>query len=238
MTAASLVVASAVVAVASTLQGSVGFGLSLLAAPLLILIDPLLVPGPLLFASLVLTASTAYRDRRSIDRFGLKWGLVGRLPGTAIGAAALAAIPADQMGLALGGLVLLSVALSLSGLRLRLSRGTLLGAGALSGFMGTTASISGPPVALVYQHASGPRLRGTLAGYFVIGAVISLAALWGIGRFGPSELSRGLALVPGMALGFALSGRLVALADRGYTRPAVLAVSAASALAAIARDLL
>ena len=57
------------------------------------------------------------------------------------------------MTLLFGGLILLGVCLSLSGLRLPPIRGVLVGAGALSGVMGTVASIGGPPMALLYQDA-------------------------------------------------------------------------------------
>ena len=43
--------------------------------------------------------------------------------------------------------------------------------------MGTASSIGGAPVALVYQHAGGPRTRATLASIFVFGTVISIGTL-------------------------------------------------------------
>jgi hypothetical protein len=50
-----LVFAWAVVAVGAALQGAVGFGLGVIGAPLLVLIAPGLVPGPLLLVAFVLT---------------------------------------------------------------------------------------------------------------------------------------------------------------------------------------
>jgi hypothetical protein len=114
---------------------------------------------------------------------------------------------------------------------------TLFGAGVLSGFMGTASSIGGPPMALVYQHGPGDRLRATLGMYFVAGGVMSLSALAVVGRFGPIEAWLGAALVPGIALGFTVSSRLKGLVDRGYTRPAVLTVAVAMGLSVIIRQL-
>jgi hypothetical protein len=48
------VAANVVMAVAGALQASVGFGLALLAVPILTLLDPNLVPGPMLLAGSVL----------------------------------------------------------------------------------------------------------------------------------------------------------------------------------------
>jgi hypothetical protein len=233
--ALGLAVAGLAVCVGALLQGAVGFGLALVAAPILYLIDPHLVPGPLIFASMVLTALAAHRDRHAIDFAGLAWGLSGRLPGTVLGAALLAAIPPDRLAAPLGALVVLAVLLSASGVRVEPTPRVLLGAGLLSGIMGTVSSIGGPPMALVYQYAHGSRLRGTLGGYFVIGSVMSLAGIAAVGRFGVAELRMGAALVPGMVLGFALSSRLTPWLDVGRTRPAVLCVAALAGIGVLLR---
>jgi len=226
-----------VVAVGSLLQGAVGFGLSLIAAPLVTLIDPTLVPGPLLMAALVLPVLTARRDRSWIDLRGVRWALVGRVPGSILGAAMLSGLSPRYMSLAVGLVVLAGVAMTASGIHLRPRGPTLLVAGVLSGFMGTTAAIGGPPLALVYQHAEGPRLRGTLAGYFVVAAAISIAVLALAGRFGRHDVLAGVALLPGVVLGYSLSHRAARWVDRGFTRHAVLLVSALAALALVIRAL-
>jgi len=226
-----------VVAVGSLLQGAVGFGLSLIAAPLVTLIDPTLVPGPLLMAALVLPVLTARRDRSWIDLRGVRWALVGRVPGSILGAAMLSGLSPRYMSLAVGLVVLVGVAMTASGIHLRPRGPTLLVAGVLSGFMGTTAAIGGPPLALVYQHAEGPRLRGTLAGYFVVAAAISIAVLALAGRFGLHDLVAGVALLPGVVLGYSFSHGAARWVDRGFTRHAVLLVSALAALALVIRAL-
>jgi hypothetical protein len=226
------------VAVGALLQGSVGFGLAMVSAPILVLIDPRLVPAPLLFGSLSLTLLMAYRDRAGIDVFGLQWALLGRLGGTAVGLYALSRLSGDRFILAFGVLVLIAVGLSVSGLHPRPTRRTLLGAGLASGFMGTTTAIGGPPMALVFQHAPGAKLRGTLAGYFIVGVSISLAALAAIGRLGATELRLAVLLQPGIVVGFAVSNRLIGRLDGGQLRPAVLSVSAAMALVVILKELL
>jgi len=233
----ALAVAATAVFAGAVLQGAVGFGLALVATPVLLIVDTRLVPGPIILAALVLTVLTAWRDWQAIDFQGLKWGLIGRAPGTLAGAGLLAILPADRLEVSLGALVLLAVAISVSGVRLDPSPRTLLGAGLLSGFMGTASSIGGPPIALVYQHAPGSRLRGTLGVYFVVGGAMSLAAIAAVGRFGAYELKSGLALIPAVVLGFAISNRITPWVDRGYTRPAVLAVAAAGGLVVLVRQL-
>ena len=62
--------------VGSTLQGSVGFGMGLLASPILVLIDQRFVPAPLLLSILCLTTLLTLRERRAIDVMGLRWAVV------------------------------------------------------------------------------------------------------------------------------------------------------------------
>jgi uncharacterized membrane protein YfcA len=189
-------------------------------------------------SGLVLTLFVAWRERDSIDLFDVKWSLFGRIPGAALGALLLARIPVESMSLAVGVAVLLGVALS--GLRWRItpSPRVLLAAGLVSGVFGTLASIGGPPLALVYQHESGPRLRGTLAGYFIVGGCMSLVALVSVGRYGASEMLWTLALLPGTVLGFACSRRLTGWVDAGRTRRAVLAITVATGIVAVLRPVL
>ena len=233
-----LLIASVVMIAGGLVQGSVGFGFALIAAPVLALIDPRLIPGPLIFAGFFLVILQTARERRHIDLTGLKWLVGGRLPGTIAAAAALSVLPERWMGLAFGALVLSAVVMSAGGLRIKPNPWTLVIAGTLSGFMGTISSIGGPPLAIVYQNESGARLRGTLAINFVIGTVLSLIALAAVGRFGGAELRLGLVLVPGIIAGFFLSKWTAPLLDRGYTRPTVLTLSALAALAVILRQVL
>ena len=97
-----------------TLQGAVGFGMGILGSPMLILIDSRLVPGPVLASSMVFTALLTVRERSAIDLVGLRWAIVGRAAGTIPAAAVLAVLPAEQLSLLFGGIVLVAVAISIS----------------------------------------------------------------------------------------------------------------------------
>ena len=138
----------------------------------------------------------------------------------------------------LGVLVLLGVLLTAAGFRLRPSPRLLTGAGMLSGIMGTTASIGGPPIALVYQYASGPRIRGTLSAFFLIGIVMSITGLWLIGRFGRLEILLGMGLLPGVLSGFVISHWTSGALDRHYLRIGVLVLSATAGVIVILKHAL
>jgi uncharacterized membrane protein YfcA len=238
LTPLQLVAAAGAALLGAAVQGSVGFGLSLVTVPLVFLIDPSFVPGPVLCVAIVLTLLLSHRERRSIDFHGVAWVLTGRIPGTLLGAAALVMLAGDVLSVLFGVLVLLAVASSALRLVVQPKRWSLASVGVLSGFMGTTAALGGPPVALLLQNLPGARMRGTLSGIFLVGASVSLLALVAISRFGRQELVLAIALLPGVLLGFGISGFVAPILDRGYTRAAVLVMASVAALVAIGRQVL
>lgn len=219
-----------------TLQGSIGFGLGVFAVPVFLLIEPSLVPGPVLATSVVLTVVMAHRERAAIHLPDLKWAISGRVVGIGIALAVLSIVPPGRLTTLLGALILVAVALTASGVHVPPRPGTLIGAGVLSGFMGTAVSVGGPPIALLYQRESGSRMRGTLSAYFVVGTTLSLVGLHLVHRFGLRELALAGMLLPGTGLGYLLSLRIAPLVDRGYTRVGVLSVSAVMGLIVILRQ--
>lgn len=230
--------AAAVVFIGAWVQGSIGFGLAVVAAPLLVLIEPDLVPAPLILNGLLLTLLVAYRERRSIDAGSIRWTILGSVAGTGIAAAVLRVISAYGFTILFSILVLLAVGLSTLGLAVPPTRRNTLIAGGLSGFMGTASSIGGPPVALLYQNSPGPRFRGTLSAYFCTTGVMALLALAGVGKLGTDELALALPMLPGLVIGYALSGFTARILDRRSLRPAVLILSAISAAAVLVRQIL
>jgi uncharacterized membrane protein YfcA len=230
MSAIGIAFALSIVAVGACVQGSLGFGLGLIAAPVLALIDDDLVPGPLLFVGVVLTIIVAAREHAALDWHGIRWALVGRVLGTILGTVVIAFVSDDGLILMLAGSILLAVGLSVAGWQVRPTPGTLVGAGTVSGVMGMLTSIGGPPMALVYQRERAAQLRTTLAGFFLFGASLALVALAIGGEFGGHELLLGLSLLPGLFVGLFASRWMARYLDHGWTRPAVLAFSAFSAL--------
>jgi uncharacterized membrane protein YfcA len=220
----------------SIVQGSVGFGLGLLAAPLLILIEPDFVPGPLLLAALFLNIFISHRERNSVDTPSLKWLIPGRILGTIIAALLIKFLPEQTISILFGGLVLLAAVMSISGLHLSLIPGNLFSVGTLSGFMATTTGIGGPPLALLLQRKKGAILRGTLAAIFLVGTFMAVLALAIIGRFGLKELILSILLFPAVVVGFIFSGRISGHVDKGYTRIAVLTISIVSAVVVIIKE--
>jgi uncharacterized membrane protein YfcA len=233
----SIVLAFVIALSGSVLQGSVGFGLGLVGVPLLVLIDPVFVPGPLLLAAFLLNLMISRREHAAIDFKGVKWAIPGRVLGAILGALMLSLFPKDQLSLLFGTMVLLAVGITLAGLDFPPTSRNVIVAGTLSGFMGTTSAIGGAPMALVFQKQKGSRIRGTLSVIFAIGTAISMVSLLVIGRFGIREIQAALVLFPGVLVGFFLSSYTARILDRGFIRASVLITAALSGMFVVLKDL-
>ena len=106
-----------VYAVGCTLQGVLGFGANLLAVPILALINPDFVPGPVLLINPLLSGFFTFRERGNADKYGLTWTVLGRLPGIALAVLALSVVTEERIGVLFGSLLLFAIALKVSGLK-------------------------------------------------------------------------------------------------------------------------
>jgi uncharacterized protein len=234
----TIILAGLVVLLGALVQGAVGFGLALIAAPLLAIIDPALVPVPLLLIATAHAALALLRERGETDWTGVGWALLGRLPGIVLGVLAVVLLPAHWFAAVVAATVLGCVGLSLSRVCPRRTAPALVVAGVVSGAGGTASAIGGPPVALLYQDDGGPRVRATLGAYFTAGSLLSLAGLAVGGQFSDGALQAAAVLLPFMLLGFALSNPARRFLDRGWVRPAVLALASGGALALLVQSAL
>jgi len=223
--------------IGAALQASVGFGIALVVVPLLALINPSFVPGPMLFASLFLALLMAFRGWGTTDKRNLSQALFGLSLGTGIAALGLMLISADRLPKLFGILILLAVAISVSGIHVPLTKINLISAGLVSGVMGTVAGIHGPPVALLYQRQAGNTIRATLAVFFVIAYSAALLALSLVGRLGAQEIKVGFSLAPGVVAGYLVARFASKRLDQGpRLRTAILTVATLSAIALILKN--
>lgn len=237
LSAGETALAIAAVTAGAAIQGSIGFGLALVAAPALALIEPRALPATLLFLALPLTSFMAFRERGAIDRRGFLEMTAGRVLGTGGGAAILLAVPTRSLSVLLGALIVTAAGLSALRPEFEARSGARVAAGVASGVMGTAAAIGGPALALVYQRRPAPELRATLALSFVVGLVMSLVAIGIGGKVEGGHALLALKLVPGLAAGVAASGWVARRLEERWLRAAVLAFAFASGAAAVARGL-
>ncbi len=237
LTPAGFVVIAVAVVLAAALQASIGFGMGMLAAPVVALVDPGLIPGTLILLATVVTVMVVFTERQHVDLGGTGWALAGRVPGTVAGALLVAALPERGLALMLAGVVLVGVVLTSIGWAPRPLRPTLVLAGATSGLMGTATSIGGPPMALVWQGKEGAGLRGTMSGFFLIGSVLSVITLAATGSIDSHTMIVCGLLLPAPILGYLLSLPLNRLLDQRRLRLTAIGVSCFGALLLVGQQL-
>ena len=223
--------------IASAIQGSIGFGANLFAVPLLALINPELIPIPILIVNPIMNLMLAWRERGNVDRPAVISALVGRVPGVVLGVLALNLISSDHLGLLFGILLLIAIGLQLSGLTLARTRRTVTLAGGVSGFMATAVGVGGPPMALVLKDLPGPSFRATMSPYFVIGSSLSILGLILGGQFEISDIWNSLLLLPAAIAGILISGPLRSRVDSGRIVYFIYFLSSAGAIALLLRSL-
>jgi hypothetical protein len=221
-----LVIALIVTVAASALQGTIGFGFSVISVPILTLLYPGLTPIPQLLMVAPLTVFMALRERSSLDLRGAGWIVAGRFPGAVIGALLLANVSRRALDGLIAGVILTAVVALAVGFSIRLTPVNKFVAGLLSGVSGTTSAIGGPPLALLYRNEAGATLRSSLAAIFTIGVTINLTTLWIAGQIHREDLMTALLLVPAVGVGLFLSRYLTGRVEGEALRRGILIVSA------------
>lgn len=222
----TLSLALLVVSGAALLGGISGFGFALISTPFLLALGfPLALVVPMNLTIAMLTrVVVAYRLREHISYWRVATMAAASVPGIGLGLLALNRIPAHEIKLATGILVIVATLLiwrASSRPPARPWPGAAAVAGCLGGLLGATTSLNGvPPVLLLTSEQAAPkRFQADLALFFVLTNIATLLLLAWRGRLpGAAALPLG-ALWLGAALaanhiGTNLGGRLPAATFR------------------------
>lgn len=222
----------------AVVQSTVGFGIAVVAAPVVALVAPELMPAALLVSTVTLPVVQLVFGERDIAWRALAPAVAARAVLTPVGVALVALLSARAIAALVGVLILVTVALSVRTVELRPTRGNALVAGAVSGVSGTAAAIGGPFLALVLQHERPARVRSTLAAFFLVGSGLALGGLALGGEVSRAELLAGLSWAPFVLAGYALARPVRARIDADRFRRHVLGFCVVASLAVIVRAVL
>jgi len=225
-----LIFALIAVTIAAALQSLTGLGLGVIAAPILVMIDPAFISAPILMLGLVLSLLSSFRYRKQLKFGNIGVALLGRLLGSILAILLLSLLPPLFFTLAFAFFIILSVLLSYSHFQIHYTTKNLLFGGFFSGLAGTTTSVGGPPIAMVYQNSKLSSARAELSLFFLVATIISLALLFISGNFSYYQLQLTMPLLPGVLLGFCLSLWLNKRFKIHYLKPAIALLSIASSL--------
>lgn len=198
-----------VVFFAAILQGSIGFGLGLIAAPLIGILYPDLLPVIIIALGTVISVVVFFRERRGINVEFMLWAFIGRVPGTFVGAYAIYLMGQELLGLTIAATVLIGLLLSVIGWAPVSSRSNVAVAGLVSGVLATATGIGGPPLALVMRRMQPNEVRPTLSAVFALGGLLSLASLAVVGELDVNHAMYTAFLSPFLVAGFMVSSFVI-----------------------------
>ncbi|MBT1444143.1 TSUP family transporter [Shewanella sp. JM162201] len=219
------------------IQSLIGFGLAVVASPLLYLVEPDLVPVPVILMGFSIALLTLLRERSALEFGGLQYALLGRIPGGILGATLLLYAPKPVLGLAIAAIVFVAVALSLCRISAPVNRLTLFIAGTVSGVFGTIAAIGGPPMAILLAGKDPNKFRAALSAFFIFSSMIALGILAVSGLVTSRHLLWAVLLLPAVVAGYLAAGLLLGRVDKQKTRVATLVLCSLSALLLTLRSL-
>jgi uncharacterized protein len=218
-------------------QAVVGLGMGLVAAPVVGILAPSLVPSLPLWLALLISGLMLAGERAHIDRRALAWALPSRVPGTVVGAWLVVQFTEEQIGIALALMTLLAVGVAVRAARIPLTPTTLVSAGFGAGVTGTATSIGGPAIALLFQREPPAVMRSTLSVFFFVGVMLSLTGLGLSGSLSRQSWQVALLLAPGVVAGMLVGRTVRDRIHRDAFRAGVLVVCTASAVTLLIRSL-
>lgn len=215
----ALVALVAVVLLAGAVQSSLGFGLGIVALPVVAIVAPESLPQSLILMILPSSALVMLQERRGIRWGSVGWILLGRTAGTVPGLLLLVLLSPRSLQLFFSTASLGAVAVMAWARRgWVLSRRSQVAGGVISGLLGTATSLGGIPLALLYANQGSQEIRSVLATSLFLGNLVSLLGLLLAGRLSLGDVQLAVGLMTPMFVGMYLGSRMVrGIGQRGLT---------------------
>lgn len=226
----------AIILFASFLQTITGFGYALAAAPLLALVmSPKDAVMFVLFTGIItkltLLVHTWHQGRFSQISLLFAASLAGALPGAYV----LKIISNQSLKIGIGLTLIIIAAAMARDLRINIRQPRLAQTlvGAVSGFLATTTSLSGPPVVIYYlnEQTDKDTIRANLTRYFILSNASSLIISYFFGTLHLAVLTANtLICLPAILLGVWLGNKLFARFNGSIFKKLALTVITISAV--------
>ena len=175
----------AIIFIATLVRSTFGFGESLIAVPLLILLIPIEIAVPLsVLISILIAAFVVIQDRKQIHFNSAKWLIIFAALGIPIGLLLLIYGNENLTKLVLGILIILYSIYSLTSKgNFRLATDNkfwLFFCGFFSGVLGGAYGLNGPPLVIYgnMRNWTAKHFRATLQAYFLPASIIGMLGYW------------------------------------------------------------
>lgn len=233
-----LLVAAGIILLASTVKGLTGFGFALTSLPLLsIFLDPQTAVPLITICSVFLDGYTLYEARREVQYREIIPLILSGITGMLFGAYVLVSLDSQIIRLVIGVVTVLFTLASFMGLKHEITNTKLasIPVGLLSGLLGGSMSISGPPIVLFFnnQNVEKRTFRANLIAYFFCLYLATVPAYF-YGNLITLDIVRSSAyLVPVMFIGASVGIRLSKRVDETLFKRVALSLILVTGLMAI-----
>lgn len=208
--------------------------MAVVAAPFMVLVKPEWVPVTLAITALPLSSLNAWNQRDALNFRNMIIPMSTRLVGTACGAWVLLQMNVFWLQVAVAASVLIAVAITVRSVHFEATPQRLGWAGLLSGFMGTTTAIGGPPMAIVMQHGEPRTVRANLSLYFAYSCFISIVSYIIAGIMTWQLFLESISFLPCVFIGFYSGLNARKYMDANKYRPVLLGICTVAAVLALA----
>lgn len=244
MTTETVAAGMAIAFLAAVCQSVTGFGFALTMTPLLVLVWDVksTIATSLLLGFVILFPLIAeVRGHVSVNR--VSGMFAGFLIGLAPGVFLLQQLNSDALRIIVAGTVMVASALMYRAPPVAAGRDSIplrVFAGAVSGTVGASTSLGGPPAVLYLlgRERDIPSFRGTIMAFFFAGNVVTIAAFVIVGRITGDVLLMSAAALPAVAAGIIAGGWLRRRLDPQAFRGLVLGLLVVTSLAVLTGSLL
>lgn len=234
----TLVIMAAIILFASMVKGLTGFGFALTSLPLLsMFIAPKAAVPIITICSVFLDGYTLYDARKHVQYKAITYLVASGIAGMILGTYFLVSLDSQILRLVIGVVTVLFTIASMMGVKREISNTKLasIPVGLLSGVMGGTISISGPPIVLFFnnQNVEKKTFRANLIAYFFCLYFATVPAYF-VGNLITVELLQSSAvMVPVMFLGATIGIRLSKRLDETVFKRITLALILVTGVMAI-----
>jgi len=237
LTLSTYILVNFIIIVGSILQMVTGVTAGIIIVPFIAMISYTLMPVPIVFGSLALTLLMTYQGREHIDTKNIPQISFGMLIGIILSIFILKKMELEHMGLVIGFLILISIAISIKVKSFTLNRSLNYVGGFLAGVMGTMALVGGQILALLFQNHSLASLKATLALLYTLFSVVLLIIFYMFGEFSYEQMISGFYLMPGFIIGFVISPIFSKYFNPKYSKVVVLIMATLGALVLIGKSI-
>ncbi len=197
----------------AALQGLTGFGFSILAIPLITLfMSPKTAVPILLVYSMIINIVVLYSARKAVNLKKIWILLAAGIISMPLGTHLLVIMNEDLLKIFIGSIILIFGILLLIGFRKQFANEkiAMLPVGLLSGLLGGSISISGPPIILFLsnQNVDKHTFRGNLAAYFFILNLFTVPVYYWNGLLTKEVWNYSLTFLPALLIGVFLGNLL------------------------------